>query len=69
MPMVEDSRWWVVTRLVYHLILMAFALLCIIPMVAVLSVSFSDEIAVVKKGYGLLPRGATLNHATRDLLS
>ena len=59
--MVEDSRWWPITRVVFHLILMIFALLCIIPMVAVVSVSFSDEIAVVKKGYGLLPRGATTN--------
>jgi putative aldouronate transport system permease protein len=61
MPMVEDSRWWPITRVVFHAILMIFALLCIIPMVAVVSVSFSDEIEVVKKGYGLVPRGPTTN--------
>lgn len=59
--MVEDSRWWPLTRLLFHAILMIFALLCIIPMVAIVSISFSDEVEVVKKGYGLLPRGATTN--------
>lgn len=42
-----------------HTILIIFGLLCLIPMVLIISVSFSDEIEIAKHGYRLWPVGFT----------
>ena len=39
-----------------HTVLLLFAALCIIPFIAVLSISFSSEMDIAKQGYSLLPR-------------
>ncbi|MCP4165710.1 MAG: carbohydrate ABC transporter permease [Chloroflexi bacterium] len=46
-------------RAFVHTILIAFGLLCLIPMVLIVSVSLSDEIEIAKNGYSLLPVGFT----------
>lgn len=38
-----------------------YALACIVPVIIVISISFSDETMIVQQGYGVLPRGFTLN--------
>jgi putative aldouronate transport system permease protein len=42
-----------------HAILITFGLLCLVPMVLIVSVSLSDEIELAKQGYSLLPVGFT----------
>lgn len=44
-------------QLVAHGVLIVVGLACLIPMVLVVSVSLSDEIAIAKQGYRLLPVG------------
>ena len=36
--------------------MIVFAALCIIPLIAVISVSLTDEMSIVRSGYSLLPR-------------
>jgi len=43
-------------RAIIHLFLIALAVACIIPLLLVLSASFSDEAAIGKYGYTLLPK-------------
>lgn len=43
-----------------HVVLLLFALLCIIPFLAVVSISFSNEAEIAKNGYSLLPRGFSI---------
>ncbi|WP_199563410.1 MULTISPECIES: carbohydrate ABC transporter permease [unclassified Oceanispirochaeta] len=45
-------RW----KIIHHLILGTVALLCLIPMIVTLSVSFSDEMDLVRNGYSVIPR-------------
>lgn len=47
------GRGW---KIVHHLILGFVALLCLVPMVVTLSVSFSDEMDLVRNGYSIIPR-------------
>ncbi|SFB55649.1 putative aldouronate transport system permease protein [Cohnella sp. OV330] len=43
------------TNLVFHLIFILLALLCLIPVVVVLSISLSDESSIRESGYRILP--------------
>lgn len=45
-----------IDRTITGAVLLVLSLLCIIPVVAIVSVSFSSEIDIVKNGYSLLPR-------------
>jgi putative aldouronate transport system permease protein len=47
------------SELVVHTLLFAIALFCLLPMVLILSASFSDEGQVAMIGYSILPRGFT----------
>jgi len=47
-------------KTVVHLLLAAIALFCILPMVLIVSASFSEEGLIATVGYSLLPRGFTL---------
>lgn len=38
-----------------------YALACVVPLVIVISISFSNETQIIQQGYGVLPRGFTLN--------
>jgi len=44
-----------------NLILIITTALCLIPFLVVVSASFSDETQLLLKGYGILPRGFSLN--------
>ena len=44
------------SRIIVHTILMAFAVICIIPLWGIITVSFSSESDIVKHGYEFLPR-------------
>lgn len=48
----SGGRW----KIIHHLILGIVALLCLIPMIVTLSVSFSDEMDLVRNGYSVIPR-------------
>lgn len=48
-------------KLFSYLFIVFIALACILPLILVLSVSFSDNTAVIKEGYSLLPRNFTLD--------
>lgn len=44
------------TRIWIHLFFILFGLLCILPLMVVISASFSNEVALIDEGFGLLPR-------------
>ncbi|WP_308637925.1 carbohydrate ABC transporter permease [Paenibacillus silvisoli] len=45
-----------IPQLLIHLAFILFSLSCIIPLISVLSVSFSNEVDILKNGYSLFPR-------------
>jgi len=44
-----------------HLILIIFCILCILPMVLVISISISDETDIINSGYSIIPKTFTFN--------
>lgn len=48
-------------RVIYGILLGLFCAICIIPIIAVLSISLSSDKALVMEGYSLLPRDFTLD--------
>ncbi len=48
---------WEGSQVMAHAILLLITLVCLIPMVLVISVSFSDEVRIAKEGYKLFPVG------------
>lgn len=53
----NSGRIW---KTFMHLFFILFSLSCILPVLIVLSTSFSNETDVVRDGYGLLPKGFTI---------
>jgi putative aldouronate transport system permease protein len=54
--MVQTSATDKLIKAIIHLILITFAILCILPMVVTISISFSNEQDLVLNGYSILPR-------------
>ena len=54
-------------QLLVHLVLLLIGLACLIPMVLVVSISLSDELAMIREGYSLWPVGFT-THAYEYIL-
>ncbi|MDR0731968.1 MAG: carbohydrate ABC transporter permease, partial [Treponema sp.] len=48
-----------VTNIIFHIILLSFSLLCIIPFLLVLSISLSPESVIYEYGYQLIPRAVS----------
>ena len=48
------------SRLMMHFVLFGFALLCIVPMLAVISISFTDNHSLVHDGFRLIPQQFSL---------
>jgi len=48
-----------VTNGLFHVFLCALALVCLVPLVLVLAISFSPEASITEHGYRLLPEGLT----------
>lgn len=55
----KDTSTWVV-RIISYAVITAFALICLLPFVLIISASFSNEAQIMKEGFGLLPKGFTL---------
>ncbi len=48
-------------KLVLHLLLAGFCLICTLPLVLVLSVSFSSDMDILRNGYSMIPREINLD--------
>ena len=48
------------TNVIFHIVLLSITLACLIPLLLVLSISFSTEASMAEHGYKLIPRGWTL---------
>lgn len=57
--MIQKKSSKLLSSIIIHTVLMIFAVLCIIPIIAVISISFSNETDIALKGYSLIPRGFT----------
>jgi putative aldouronate transport system permease protein len=49
-----------VTNAIFHVLLFAFAAACVMPLLLIISISFSDELAIAKRGYKFIPDEFTL---------
>lgn len=58
--MVESNLQKRVLAVVSYFVLGLFALLCLLPFVMVISASLTDESALIKYGYGIIPKVFTL---------
>lgn len=51
-----------VSALVLNIILIVFSIICIIPIIAVISISLSDEVEIIQNGgYSLIPRAVDVS--------
>ncbi len=57
--MIEKKSTKLLSTTIIHIILMTFAVFCIIPIVAIIAISLSSESEIALKGYSLIPRGFT----------
>ncbi len=48
------------SKIIIYTVLILCCLICIIPLITVVSVSFSDDMRLIKEGYGILPKGFSL---------
>ena len=49
-----------IPKIIIYAILIIFCLLCIIPLLTVVSISFSTDMQLIKTGYSIFPKGFTL---------
>jgi len=54
--MIERKMTDILSKLLMHLALLIFAVLCLVPMILTISISLSDEQDLVLNGYSLIPR-------------
>lgn len=57
----DHNKKITVSGLILYLIVILFALFCLLPFLLVISTSFADEMSVVEYGYRLIPKVFTLN--------
>lgn len=53
--MVIANRKFKLSRLLIHLILLSFAICCILPFLQIVMISFTSELSILKNGYKLIP--------------
>jgi len=58
--MIEAKKSKLISLIIISIILTSFALTCIIPIIAVLSISLSDEMDILRDGYKLIPKKISL---------
>lgn len=58
--MIEAKKSKLISLIIISIILISFALTCIIPIIAVLSISLSDEMDILRHGYRLIPKKISL---------
>lgn len=59
--MIENSKSRVIGKLFANLIFILLSLSCLLPIILIISVSFSDNGEILKNGYSFLPRGFNLD--------
>lgn len=60
----------IASRVVIYGILVLICLICVIPIITVVSISFSSDMAIIKDGYGILPKDFSLDaykYALKDI--
>lgn len=58
---IKKTKSTVAVKLISHLCIGLFALICLLPFVLIISASFSTEGIIAKEGFGLLPKGLTIS--------
>lgn len=58
--MIEAKKSKLISSIIICIILTSFALTCIIPIIAVLSISLSNETDILRHGYSLIPKKISL---------
>lgn len=56
-----NKKTGVFSLAMFHIILSLFSLLCIIPIITVISISLSNEMNIVNFGYSLIPKSISLD--------
>lgn len=59
----QDASTWIV-KMISYLVITAFALICLLPFILIISASLSTESVIMKEGFGLLPKEFTLDAYT-----
>ncbi len=57
----ENAKLNPVAKTIIYLILIFICLVCIVPILTVVSISFSNEILIAQTGYGIFPKGFNLD--------
>ncbi len=50
-----------IINIYFHIILALIAIVCVIPLIVVISISFSDELDIARNGYSIFPRVVNLS--------
>ena len=58
--MIENTKNKIISKIIFNTLLAVITVICVIPFIVVLSVSFSDESTLISRGYGIFPRGFSL---------
>lgn len=58
--MTDNKGFNKLSMLLIHVVLMIFALLCIIPLIAIISISLTDEASIVTHGYRIVPKNFSM---------
>lgn len=48
-------------KLAIYIFLVCICLICVVPIITVISISFSSDLQIAKEGYGIFPKGFTLD--------
>ena len=59
--MVENKRQKIICSVIAYVLLTAAMLVCVLPLLMIISASFSSESELLKTGYGFFPKGFTMN--------
>ena len=57
----KKDKTEIAVKMVSYVMLSIVALACLIPFLIIVSASFSSESEIIKSGFGILPKGATLD--------
>jgi multiple sugar transport system permease protein/putative aldouronate transport system permease protein len=58
---IREDKWTYIVRAIAYVFVTIFAILCLIPFMLMISGSFSTETIVTVSGFGILPKGFTLD--------
>ena len=58
---IREDKWTYIVRAIAYVFVTIFAVLCLIPFLLMISGSFSTETIVTVSGFGILPKGFTLD--------